>query len=129
MAFFAAFSSGRVEFGGWGELICYLLSAYKAVVFKNSLDRVYSLHMRSESVPNQNWIHARKESRGLDICKVLDGMGDKGKTLLFITHLGYFLAIHGHPNFQTKITASEDGHLHILRCTETLFGLRRTNLT
>lgn len=80
-------------------------------------------------MPNQNWIRARKESLGLDICKVLDGMGDKAKTLLFITHLGYFLAIQLHLNFQTKITASEDGRLHILQCTESLFGLRRTNLT
>lgn len=85
--------------------------------------------MESESVPNQNWIHARKDSQGLDICKVLDGLEDKPKTLLFITHLGYFLTIHLDLYFQTKIAVSKDGHLHILQCTETLLGPRRTNLT
>lgn len=85
--------------------------------------------MESESVPNQNWIHARTESRQLDICKVFDGMEDKPKTLLFITHLSYFLAIHLDLNFQTKITVSKDGHLHILPCTETVLDPRRTNLT
>lgn len=85
--------------------------------------------MESESVPDENWIHARKESRGLDICKVLDRVEDKPKTLLFITHLSYFLAIHLDLNFQTKIAVSKDGHLHILQCTETLLGPTRTNLT
>lgn len=80
-------------------------------------------------MPNQNWIHARKESRGLDICKVLDGMEDKPKTLLFIIHLGYFQAIHLDLNFQSKIAVSKDGHLHILQCTKTLLSPRRTNLT
>lgn len=80
-------------------------------------------------MPNQNWIHARKESRGLDICKVLDGMEDKPKTLLFIIHLGYFQAIHLDLNFQSKIAVSKDGHLHILQRTKTLLSPRRTNLT
>lgn len=102
MVFLQNFAGGGLSLGA-GELIFYLHSVRKAVVFKNSLDGEYSLHMESESVPNQNWIHARKESRGLDICKVLDGMEDKPKTLLFVIHLGYFLAIHLDLNFRPKL--------------------------
>lgn len=85
--------------------------------------------MESKSVPNQNWIHAKNESQGLDICKELYGAEDKPETLLFLTHLGYFLAVHLDLNFQTKVSISKAGHLHILQCTETLLGPRRTNLT
>lgn len=126
MAFCAEFCWGR----GWVEgVIFYLHSVCKVVVFKNSLHWEHSLHMESESVPNQNWIHARKESRRLDICKVLDGMEDKLKTLLFITHLSCFLAIHLDLNFQTKTAVPKDGHLHILQYTGTILGPRRSNLT
>lgn len=41
-------------------------------------------------------------------------MEDKLKTLLFVTHLSRFLAIHLDLNFLTKNAVPKDGHLHIL---------------
>lgn len=56
-------------------------------------------------------------------------MEDKLKTLLFVTHLSHFLAIHLDLNFLTKTAVPKDGHLHILLNTGTILSCRRTNLT
>jgi len=85
--------------------------------------------MESESSAKSELDPCQEKSWELDICKVLDVMEDKPETLLFITHLGYLLAINLDPNFRTKITVSTDEHLHIFQYTEILLGPRRMNLT